>query len=294
MTQLEQDALICLHYKMYCSLPEMARYVVSEWELAAEFNPDIVAESAETYQQVLEAMLARGWLRIVREQRERRRKRWTKAGWLVPLADNLPEKGDLDFTTIGWQYYRETARLDDTLVWVDEEAKTYNIVAKSAKACQQWREWADDPFGGGLLDMRTTYPIQHVATDVPVKVGKWFDREQQRHRAGWKLTVHFRRVRRRRVLLPELAVDAWLEPWEFIKVEGKVAGTRFYFSQEVCAYPRDIYHYTPTLTVYVKNNHFHWQSPDELPEPMTSEQAIVALRQGIQAWHRQRQTPRGL
>ncbi|WP_309716955.1 hypothetical protein [Armatimonas sp.] len=74
--------------------------------------------------------------------------------------------------------------------------------------------------------MVTTYPIQHVVTDVPVKVGKWFSREQQRHRAGWKLTIHFRRMRRRRVQLPDLQVNGWVEPWAHLRIEGRVEGIR--------------------------------------------------------------------
>lgn len=294
MTKLEQDALICLHYQMYCPLDEMARYVVGEWELAQHFNNSVTVETADTYRAILEGMIANGWLRVVREPRNKRLAHWQASGWLTPPEGELPEKGDLDFTPLGWRLYQSKATVEDRLVWVDEKTQTLNCVARSAKECQAWLTWASDPFSHGLFDHWTTYPVQLVRIAEPVRVGAWLSREQQKHRVGWKLTVHFHRVRRRRVLLPELAVDAWLEPWEFIKVEGKVAGTRFYFSQEVCAYPRDIYHYTPILTVYVKNNHFHWQSPDELPEPMTPEQAIAVLRQGIQAWHRQRQTPRGL
>ncbi|WP_309716959.1 hypothetical protein [Armatimonas sp.] len=127
MTKLEQDALTCLHYGHYCPLPKMAEWVASELEAMFEWNPERIVETADTYRAALEGILVKGWLTVVRETPEVRRERWTKAGWLVPLAEDLPESGDLDFTSQGFWLYQKTCKLSDWLTWVDEEEK--NITA---------------------------------------------------------------------------------------------------------------------------------------------------------------------
>ncbi len=284
MTPLEQDALICLHYQMYCPLDEMARYVVGEWELAQHFNNSVTVETADTYRAILEGMIANGWLRVVREPRNKRLAHWQALGWLTPPEDELPEKGDLDFTPLGWRLYQNKATVEDRLVWVDEKTQTLNCVARSAKECQAWLTWASDPFSHGLFDHRTTYPVQLVRIADPVRIGPWFPREQQRNRAGWKLSVHFRRVRRRRVQIPELDLSGWLEPWEQLRIEGKVSGRHFSLGQSVSQTFGGQFLYTPNLWIYIKRDSFRWESPNEFPEPLTPEQAIAALRQGIEAW----------
>ncbi len=283
MTPLEQDALICLHYGMYFPLHEMAEWVVHE-NTPMEITSEAVVESAETYQRVLAAMIAKGWLKVVRQPRAERVAQWQAAGWLTPPEDTVPEKGDLDFTPLGWRLYRKVATSDDRLVWVDEESQTLNCVTRSKKACQAWLIWSSDPFSGGLLNSWTFYPTQLVRVAEPVRVGKWFDRERQRHKSGWKLSVHFRRVRRRRVQIPELDLSGWLEPWEQLRIEGKVSGRHFSLGQSVSQTFGGQFLYTPNLWIYIKRDSFRWESPNEFPEPLTPEQAIAALRQGIEAW----------
>lgn len=95
MTPLEQAALICLHYSMYCTLENMPLWLVGEWALGQELNPDIKLETADIYRAALEGMLAKGWLRVVDKTPEERLATLRAAGWIGPNPHGVPQKGDL-------------------------------------------------------------------------------------------------------------------------------------------------------------------------------------------------------
>lgn len=283
MTKLEQDALTCLHMRSYNPLDTMALDLVDELGWARRSRPEIVVEAAETYYVVLEELLAKGWVKVVREPRAMRLERLLEAGWLTPPLDELPERGDLDFTSLGWRLYRNARGLKDCLVWLDEDEQTFNCVAGSKKACHTWFKERCTPRGGGILGDRTTHPAQPTVISEPMRVGKWLKREQQRHPAGWKLTIHYRKLRRRRVQIPELGLDAWLEPREHVRIDGYLPAGHVCFWLGVSQNPQGQYLYKPVVVLDHRGEELVWSGPSNLPAPITPEQAIAYLTDGIQA-----------
>lgn len=283
MSPLEKDALTCLRYGLYSPLEAMAQDLVEELGFARRSHPERTVETAETYHAALLAMREKGWLKLVRTPRAVRRERWRSAGWLTPPQEDFPDQGDLDFTHRGWQLYRRLERLPDRLVWLDEDEQTFNCVAPTQKACREWFAQRCTPSAGWLLSYHTTRPAQPTRIDEPVRVGKWFSREQQRHQAGWKLTLHYRTLRRRRVQVLELGLDAWLEPREHVHISGSVPAGPIAFWLHVSQNPEGHYLYRPVVVLDHGSVELIWSSTSTLPAPVTPDQAIAYLIEGLQA-----------
>ena len=170
MTQLERDALICLYYQNYGPLKRLA--LCATVELDPGIPTTYPIESADTYLSVLEGMVAKGWLKIVRQSARKRRAQWLERGWLVPEEYYFADKGDLDFTRKGFALYGGAGR-DDCLVYRDEVNRTLNCIRRSAVLCEEWLADERDPVMGSLLNY-VGGGVVMTSIDMPETVGKWF------------------------------------------------------------------------------------------------------------------------
>lgn len=326
MTPLEQAALICLHYSMYCTLEKMPLWVVGEWVLGQEFNPDIKLETADIYRAALEGMLAKGWLRVVDKTPEERLATLRAAGWIGPNPHGIPQKGDLDFTRKGYALYRRICRANGTahpesLLWVEESKRVVHIVASTKAQCLRTFLLNMGTIPERYADHLASYvgkPVRVLRVGEPERVGRWIDREVSPHVGGWRIQVHYQRIRRCRVELSELGVTGWRETMRWTTITGRVrpagAKTALYFDlSELVDYdgPEPESYRTrltvydgeatpkPILTVYDGESvlaseigdgctHFQWRGSTAQPQPMTPEQAVAALREGILAWQSHR------
>ncbi|MBB6053224.1 hypothetical protein [Armatimonas rosea] len=326
MTPLEQAALICLHYSMYCTLEKMPLWVVGEWALGQEFNPEIKLETADTYHAALEGMLAKGWLRVVDKTPEERLAKLRAAGWIGPNPHWIPQKGDLDFTRKGYTLYRRICRANGTahpesLLFVEESKRVVQIVASTKAQCLRAFQESMGSSPGRYGDELASYvgkPVRVLRVEEPERVGRWMEREMSPHRGGWRIQVHYQPIRRCRVEIPELGVTGWRETMHRTTITGRVRpegakkSLHFELSEPVDCDSRKTVSYRPRLIVYDGKNtpkpiltvyhgdsvsaggigdgftHFQWHGSTALPQPMTPELAVAALREGILAWQSHR------
>jgi hypothetical protein len=322
MTPLEQDALICLHYKIYGTLVRMPVCVVSELALGQEFNPEIQRETADVYRAALEGMLAKGWLRVVDKTPEERLAKLRAAGWIGPNPHWVPQKGDLDFTCKGFALYRRVCQANRTaypesLLCVEESRRVAHFVASTKTQCLRTFRESMGSTPERYADYLASYvggAVRVLRVEEPERVGRWMEREVSPHRGGWRIQVHYQRIRRCRVELPELGVKGWRETVRLTTITGRVrpAGATkalyFDFSEdrdqdgaEPASYRPRLIVYDgvttpkPIMTIYHGERvraggigdgftHFQWQGSTAYPNPMTPEQAVATLREGILAW----------
>ena len=319
MTPQEYDALICLYYKIYYPLETMPLGVVSELALGQEFNTELQRETADTYRAVLEGMLAKGWLRVVKRSATERLGRLRAAGWIGPNPVWVPQKGDLDFTRKGFVLYRRASRARGTdspesLVFADEERHVVHVVGSTKAHCREvfQRNFGSDVEGySENVAAFVAKPVRVLRIEEPERVGRWLEREVNPHRGGWRIPVHYQPIRRCRVEIPELGVKGWRTTMNRTVIEGKVRlpgvtpAIHFELSD---AFEQDgpgRVSYRPCLIVYDGETtpktittvyhgetvvaggigdgftHFQWHGAESQPMPMTPEQALVALREGL-------------
>jgi hypothetical protein len=275
---------------------------------------------------VLEEMLAKGWLHVVQRPAAERLARLQEAGWIGPNPNGVPQQGDLDFTRKGYLLYRSACRArgiadPESLVFVDEAARKLQVVATTRARCREifLRNFGSDPERHGEeIASFVGKPVRVLRVEGPVRVGRWLEREVSPHRSGWRIQVHYQPIRRHRVEIPERGVKGWRTTMCRTCIEGRVrpAGTTrsFYFelSDEVCD-DSETKTYRPYLTVYDGETtpkpittvykgeivmaggigdgftHFQWQGAEPQPLPMTPEQALAALREGLREFLRARE-----
>lgn len=326
MTPLERAAVSCLHYKNYRTLAEMPLCVVTQVAFGHELTSRMERETADVYRATLEGMLAKGWLRVVKKTPEERLAKLREAGWIGPHPGLVPQKGDLDFTRKGFALYRRVSRasgtmLSESLLYVDETARVAQIVASTKAECLR----AFQKYMGNAPEYYATYlasyvggPIRVFRVEKPKRVGRWMEREVSPRRGGWRIQVHYRRGRWYRVKLPELGVIGSRLTMYQTTITGKVrpvgarktypfelseikdydgAGTEFF---RPCLTICDGETTQESITTVYKGESvqlggtveggFEWRGSTGLPQPMTPEQALATLREGILAWrsHRSR------
>lgn len=318
LTPIEWDALFGPRKGYFLSLDEAALTAVRFLE-ANNFSDEEVP-TADSFREALQGLIKRGWLTVYTEPSEVRAARLSARGILFPPLEPQTDEGTIDLTPYGYRQYQKIlddlqgSREPQTVTWVDEKAQTFTCISETKRACQSWiNDEILEPVRGGIEQWFYS-PVRIASIKGPERIGPWKSCEADRtHPHGWRIVITVKRVRRRRFSLPDWQAEGWITPLEEVRIEGKIQGIRFHFSESAeRGYGTPVYHTylticdgksRPTKRIYTtlngvktlayvagryRDTHFRWEEtrprPPTRTKPFTIPEALVCLQEGFSAW----------
>ena len=129
-------------------------------------------------------------------------------------------------------YGRKNLQQYDSFYSIREKARQVHYCAPTKQLCLDFiRKLRQVSEEGGNISGLLSRPAKVTRVRGPDRIGRWKPSRHLTLRCGYRVIVHYKTVRRRRIRTPELELDATIENFEPPFITGTIAGDRFTFGE---------------------------------------------------------------